>query len=300
MSFIKSIPFIMFAFFLISACSQIVSKADFESRSVLNVGKSINTENFEGFPMILPDGLTMYFSSDRPGGLGDLDIYVTHRPTIKDSWDLPVHLESSINSIASDHSVTISPDGHYMYFTSEKDGGFGDADLYMSYRKDIMDDFGWGEADNLGELVNSDSLEACPLFHHENGETLLYFVSGRENGLGGMDLYYSSLNKEKNEFQKPTWLKDVSSPSEDMHFEPVNGLIWSDRDGGIGQSDIWIATYDEGEGIWKDPICLKFPINTEHREGMPSLTQDYSELYFHSNRPDGIGSYDIYYAIMEK
>jgi len=300
MSIEKIVPFITFALFSTFAFSQNSSVEDFENRIVLNAGSSINSEHFEGFPMILPDGLTMYFSSDRPGGLGDLDIYVTHRPTIKDSWEALTHLKSSINSVASDHSVTISSDGHYMYFTSEKDGGFGDADLYESYRKDINDDFGWGEASNLGELVNSDSLEACPLFHHENGETLLYYVSGRENGLGGMDLYYSSLDQEKNQFQEPIWLKDISSSSEDMHFEPVNGLIWSDRDGGIGQSDIWVVIFDEEENMWKEPICLKKPINTEHREGMPSLTHDLSELYFHSNRPGGIGSYDIYYAIEEQ
>lgn len=294
------IPTIMFALYSTCALSQNPSKEDLENRIVLNAGNSINTENFEGFPMILPDGLTMYFSSDRSGGLGDLDIYVTHRTTMKDAWEDPIQLNSSINSVASDHSVTISSDGHYMYFTSEKEGGFGDADLYMSYRKDIYDDFGWGEANNLGEFVNTDSLEACPLFHQENGETHLYYVSSRDKGLGGMDLYYSSWDKEKNQFQKPIWLKDVSSPSEDMHFEPVKGLIWSDRSGGIGQSDIWIATFDSSEKKWKEPTCLKYPINTEHREGMPSVTHDFSQLYFHSNRPGGIGSYDIYVAVREQ
>ncbi len=48
----------------------------FENRQVNKLGQAINSEHFDGFPMIMPDGLTLYFSSDRPGGFGDLDIYV--------------------------------------------------------------------------------------------------------------------------------------------------------------------------------------------------------------------------------
>jgi hypothetical protein len=280
------------------AFGQNANVADFIDWEVIKLKENgINTEYAEWFPMILPDGLTLYFSSDRPGGLGDLDIYVTHRQTENSQWATPSRLDSKINSTASDHSVTISTDGHYMYFTSTKAGGFGEADLYFSYRENVDDDFGWNQARNLGELLNTDALEACPLLHQTPEHTELYYVSTRANGVGGADIYRSVLDQDKNQFQEPILFKEVSTKYHDKHFEPTNGFIWTDRKGGVGQDDIWIASYDEVEKKWRDPTCLDFPINTEHNEGMPSVTHDMSELFFHSDRPTGNGSYDIYVAV---
>ena len=273
--------------------SQNSNKADLESRKVLRLNEQINTTHFDGFPMVMANGLTLYFSSDRPGGKGDLDIYVSYRNSINDEWQKPINLGSQINSSASDHSVTISKDGHYMYFTSEKEGGEGGADLYVSYRDDITTDLTWSTAKNLGKPINTEKGEACPFFHVEGSITKLYFVSERKNGLGGMDLYYSIWNDLDKKFGKPIPLK-VSSTEHDMHFEPEKGLIWSNRKNGVGKHDIWIATYNEEEKKWEKPQYLKYPINTEFNEGMPSITEDFSELFFHSNRSDGSGSYDIY------
>lgn len=275
--------------------SQNPDKIDLESRKVLILNESINTEHFDGFPMVMANGLTLYFSSDRPGGSGDLDIYVSHRTSINDVWQKPINLGSAINSSGSDHSVTISNDGHYMYFTSDMEGGEGVEDLYVSYRDDITSDITWSVAKNLGKSVNTKSLEACPLYHVENNRTELYFVSNRESGWGGMDLYYSVWNDDDEMFGNPKHLK-VSSTENDMHFEPVKGLIWSSRKGGVGKQDIWIANFNEEKEEWENPECLKYPINTEFDEGMPSITEDFSELYFHSNRPEGVGSFDIYIA----
>ncbi|PHS50855.1 MAG: hypothetical protein COB01_11715 [Lutibacter sp.] len=279
--------------------SQNSNKTDLESRKVLILNENINTEHFDGFPMIMPDGLTLYFSSDRPNGLGDLDIYVSHRYSTEDEWQEPINVGLQINSPASDHSVTISNDGHYLYFTSEKAGGHGDADLYVSYRQDITSDTSWSIAKNLGAIINTNKLEACPFFHIDEKETKLYFVSGRDGGLGGMDLYYTLWNDKHKTFENPVALK-ISSSAHDMHFEPEKGLIWSSREGGVGKHDIWIASFNKDKNIWENPQYLKQPINTEFNEGMPSITKDFSELYFHSNRPNGIGSYDIYIAKKNK
>ncbi|PCJ94754.1 MAG: hypothetical protein COA50_10185 [Flavobacteriaceae bacterium] len=289
------VPCMMLLLSVTGSFSQNPDKTDLESRKVLCINAPINTEHFDGFPMVMPNGLTLYFSSDRPGGEGDLDIYVSYRNSLNEAWQKPINLGTAINSPGSDHSVAISKDGHYMYFTSDMEGGEGVEDLYISYREDITTDINWSVAKNLGKEINTKSLEACPLYHVENNRTELYFVSDRKSGWGGMDLYYSLWNEKEKIFGTPIHLK-VSSTENDMHFEPERGLIWSSRKGGVGKQDIWIANFNEEKEEWENAECLKYPINTVYDEGMPSIVKDFSELYFHSNRPEGVGSFDIYIA----
>jgi hypothetical protein len=111
-----------------------------------------------------------------------------------------------------------------------------------------------------------------------------------------MDFFYSIWNEKIKAFQKPVWLEEVSSEGEDMHFEPLKGLLWTNRSGGIGKHDIWIASFNEKDNKWENPTCLAYPINTKHKEGMPTITHDYGEMFFHSDRPTGAGGYDIFVA----
>lgn len=280
-----------------NAWSQNPDIGRFNDMEVVNAGKTVNTPYFEGFPMIMPDGLTLYFSSDRPGGEGDLDIYVTWRKSTEDVWSEPINIRS-INSPTSDHSVTVSPDGHTMYFMSKREGGYGSGDIYISHREDVSDPAGWGNPKNAGPVINTEKLEACPLVHINGNKTELYFVSSREDryGLGGIDIYSSNIDEATGQFEIPVNMSDINSTDLDMHFEPVQGLIWSDRPGGPGGQDIWLADLDMADGLWKNPIPLKPPVNTEHVEGMPSITHDLNELIFHSDRPGGEGNLDIYIA----
>jgi len=238
--------------------------------------------------MILSDGLTLFFSSNRPGGQGGLDIYATTRKTRSASWETPVNLGTTINSKSSDHSVTVSKDGHWMIFYSS-------GNLHISYREDTANITGWEEAKPLNEQINSSKTDACPLLHIEGEKQKLYFVSNRPNGIGKLDLYVSTMI-DPNTFTTPVLLESVSSPSGDYHFEPSTGLIWSDREGGKGKTDLWITTNRTGEFTWSKPINLGNNINTPYSEGMPSITHDQSLLLFHSNRPGGYGKVDIYIA----
>ena len=269
----------------------------FENREVFNLGNNVNTTYYEGFPMIMGDGLTLYFSSDRPGGSGGLDIYYTQRTSAGDSWSKPVNLKS-INSPASDHSVTVSPDGLTMYFMSKREGGFGSGDIYVSSRKDVTDPDGWGSPENVGPVINTEKLEACPLIHISGNRTELYFVSNRDDigGQGEIDIFHTILGSNHKSFKKPVNMSEINSPVLDMHFEPLQGLMWSDRKGGVGGQDIWIADFSTVHNEWRNPTPLTYPINTIHEEGMPSITDDLEELIFHSNRPGGEGSFDIYTA----
>lgn len=260
----------------------------------VNAGDKINTEYDEWFPMLLPDGLTLYFSSNRPGGQGDLDIYVCSRKSVNESWGKPLNLGTKINTSSVEHSVTVSEDRHWMLFTSEKQGGFGTGDLYVSYRKDVSDPLGWGKAKNAGAAINSSDYDACALFHQEGKTQKVYFTSNRKGGVGKGDAYVSSYQSGK--FTAPVLLKGLNSLGEEMHFVPDEGLIWANREGGCGGDDIWITLGRKSTYEWQTPTPLSNNINTTANEGMPSMTKDKSLFVFHSDRPGGKGKYDIYFA----
>lgn len=269
----------------------------------VNVGPAVNSAYKERFSSISHDGLSLYFSSDRPRGGGteavDLDIYVSHRASVDAPWEEPKNLGGKINSSAGDHSVTFSPDGHWMYFASDRPGGCGGDDLYRSYRKDANDDFGWEEPVHLGCVVNSPESESCPVFRvdPENGAAKLYFVSDRPGGTGSWDIFVSSLDIQTGNIGPAIPVEGVNSPEIDGHFDPFQpdeALIWTNRSGGFGKYDFWASIRDPQTGRWSTPVNLGPEINTEYSEEMPSTPADGQSLFLVSNRPGGIGSYDIY------
>src|SRR6266496_2951676 len=92
-----------------------------------------NSEYDDMYPTLMPDGLTLFICSNRPGGYGDLDIYICTRRSLNGTWSEPKNLGPDINTDSEDHSVTISEDGHWMLFFSGRKGNLGKGDLYYSY-----------------------------------------------------------------------------------------------------------------------------------------------------------------------
>ena len=88
-------------------------------------------------PAIRRDGLELFLDSDRPGGLGGLDIWVSTRATTTDAWSTPVNLGPTINTAAQDVRPALSFDGTALYFHSGGRGGQGDFDLFVSTRTPV-------------------------------------------------------------------------------------------------------------------------------------------------------------------
>jgi len=86
-------------------------------------------------PTIRRDGLEIIFSSNRPGSLGGIDLWVSTRPTTHDAWSTPVNLGATINTETQDRAPYLSDDGLRLLFTSDRPGGFGDNDFYVVTRK---------------------------------------------------------------------------------------------------------------------------------------------------------------------
>jgi hypothetical protein len=268
-----------------------------------NLGATINSSANEQHPAISKNGLSLYVSSDRAGGKGGLDIYVSHRESINDPWGQLVNLGPNINSASNDLAPTFSPDGHLLYFHSNRPGGCGGADLYVSRRHDKRDDFGWGPAKNLGCVVNSTFDDAGPtIFEDEvSGVTTLYFTSTRPGGPGDFDIYASTRVGDEAEFGPAVLVPELSGPFRDtrtaIRRDGLEIFLSSDsqgRVGGNGSQDIWVSTRSTTLDPWSTPVNLGPTVNSTAFDGAPALSFDGTTLYFYSNRPGGFGSNDLW------
>ncbi len=118
----------------------------------------VSTSATEIYPVVVADG-SLYFSSTRPGGFGRPDLYRAQRRA-DGSFAEPVNIGPPINSEFGTGDTFVAPDESYLIFSSRRPGGFGDADLYVSFRQE---DGSWGEPVNLGESINTDLHEYCPM-----------------------------------------------------------------------------------------------------------------------------------------
>ncbi len=151
-------------------------------RNVQNLGNMVNSDRWESHPAISADGLTLYFASDRPGGQGGTDIWMTKR-TIGGLWSAPVNLGPVINTAGNEAAPYIAPDGRTLYFSSDTHPGMGGMDMYVSK----WNGSSWGEPENLGTPLNSEFDDYfCTL---QLGTDNIYFSSNRSGGYGGLDLY---------------------------------------------------------------------------------------------------------------
>ena len=158
------------------------------SRS-LNYGGKVNTQRDEGAPFITADGEWIYFvMCDTEDGLGDCDIYAA-RMDFNGKWQEIRNLGDKVNSKYWDSQPFLSPDGEYLYFSSDRPGGEGGCDIWRSKR---LRSGRWGTPRNLGEVVNSGGDEKAPTIA-PNGEDL-FFTSDGHPGLGGYDLYQAAPN----------------------------------------------------------------------------------------------------------
>jgi Tol biopolymer transport system component len=257
-------------------------------------------------PFISRDGLSLYFSSDRPGGFGGLDIWVSQRPSVNDPWGEPQNLGPNVNTPSTENSPALSPDGRRLYFQSDRPGAFGDLDLYVSKRVHKRDDLAWQAATNLGGNVNTSFNESgASLFEDETGTTTLFFSSDRPGGPGGGDVYASTLNDDDEEetFEPAVLVPELSTPEADgspiFRRDGLEVFQSANRAGSIGGSDLWVRTRASTSDPWSAPVNLGPVVNSPFQENRPALSREGTELYFASNRPSP-GGFDIYVSTRTK
>ncbi|HEV8509353.1 MAG TPA: hypothetical protein VGQ48_02765 [Gemmatimonadales bacterium] len=265
-----------------------------------NLGPVVNSGASEQHPAISKDGLSLYISSDRPGGFGMLDIWVSQRAGTDAPWGTPQHLGPNINTAGMDLAPTFTPDGHRLYFHGP--GGCGLADIFVARRHDKRDDFGWQPRENLGCVVNSVYRDAGPTYFEdeETGVTTLYFtVQNNPPGADqGWDIYASTRMGDEGEFGPPVLVPELTSPFRDtrttIRRDGLEIILSTGRPGGVGDEDLWVATRATTRDPWSAPIPLGAVVNSTAFDGAPALSFDGTTLYFFSNRPGGFGGNDLY------
>ena len=268
----------------------------------VNLGPIVNSPFTDIAAALSPDELSLYFVSTRPGGVGaGNDIWVAHRASRHSPWEAPVNLGAAVNSAGDDNGPSLSADGLMLFFNSNRPGGLGLADLYVSRRTDPTDDFGWGPPVNLGPGVNTADGERGPDFVEGVGNepAALYFNRGNL-GLGRAELYAAPASPSGEILGPAEVVADVNAPDANDAGQSLNAngqeiYFWSNRVGGVGGADLWASTRPGAHHSWSEAVNLGSPVNTEFAEERPFITRDGRELYFDSTRPEGIGgSQDIW------
>jgi len=175
----------------------------------VNLGESVNTSASEAYPSLSSDGLTLFFSEMlnttvnkpiRAGGVGGRDLWMVTRPNADSDWGIPTNLGPVVNSTSDDLGPCISSDGMSLYFFSNRPGGSGLEDIWVTTRPSISSP--WEEPVNLGPNVNDYDLDGDISLSPD--ELTLFFVSwGRSGSLGRLDIWFMTRASEADPWDQP-------------------------------------------------------------------------------------------------
>ena len=268
-----------------------VAKADFVFGIPTNLGPIVNSSSYDSDMSISADGLTLYFGSDRPGGLGSYDIWVSTRETLGDPWGEPVNLGPTVNSSDWEGPPSISTNGLELYFSCRRPGGSGGMDLWITTRASASEP--WGEPANLGSTINSSAFEVGMSISTEG--LSLFFDSDRSGGYGSNDLWVSTRAALSEPWGTPVNLgSKVNSSAWD--YAPAisaDGLSFFFCSARSGVHELWLTTRSTKEDPWGEPVNLGPEVNSSAGQAGPNISADGSTLYFGSRRLGGSGDVDI-------
>jgi len=206
----------------------------------------INTEVHDACTSISLDGQRMLIfrtSEDLQSG----NIYESLRSP--DGWLPPKVLLSNVNTSKNiETSACYSPDGKLIFFSSDREGGYGGKDLYYVR---VLPNGAWGEPFNLGPNINTPYDEHAP-FVDPSGSILFFSSEGHQN-MGGYDVFKSTFD-EQGIFSSPRNLgTPINSTGNDLFFilnsEGNKGYFSSDRIGGFGKQDLYCATFETDDRV---------------------------------------------------
>lgn len=203
------------------------------------MGFKINTGNSEILNCISPDGNQFYFSRQVRE---TYDIFVSNLSK-KNKWTVPQKLGTNINTKDNELYAFITSDRNTMLFASDKSGGYGGYDIYMSEK---LANGEWGNPFNLGSDVNSQYDEICPMLMPDG---TMYFSSNGHETMGGFDIFMTTIS-ENGLWTKPENMGyPLNTAYDDINFiftspDGKKGFYTSAKTGGYGESDIYEFTFE--------------------------------------------------------
>ena len=210
----------------------------------------------------------------------------------------PMNLGDSINSDADEYLPALSADGSTLIFTrSKKVAGFRNEDFYLSYHNTDN----WQLAENLGTPINTDQNEGAQCITAD-GKTLYFTACSRNDSYGRCDIYQSNFVNHKWTSPKNLGAQINTENWESQPAISADGrqlFFVSNRSGGIGGKDIWVA-YKNNDGSWTKAKNLGKDINTSKDDISPFLHWDNQTLYFASKGYVGMGGFDIFLSRLDE
>ncbi|MBS1772972.1 MAG: PD40 domain-containing protein [Bacteroidetes bacterium] len=258
----------------------------------MNMGIRINTQFAETFPCITADTQNLFFTR-RLNGVDD-DFYKSHVDSCG-GWFTARNMGTPANTPNMETAQCISGDGHYLFFMrcdnhSENGWDQGGCDLFMAYTADSI----WSTPENFGATINGPGYEGMPSLSPDNRE--LYFVSDREGGYGGLDIWMSRFENglwqiPRNLGPEVNTLGNETAPF--IHIDNNTLYFVSDGHPGMGGNDIYFCRRIN-DTTWAKPQNIGYPINTSNDENSLCVTIDGKRIYFASDRDSAAGNFDLY------
>ncbi|MCA8831550.1 OmpA family protein [Hymenobacter pini] len=257
-----------------------------------NAGPGVNSPYPEYGPVITADESVILFTSRRPGSTGEQkdpetggfmeDIYTSTRTT-KGNWVDARNLGEGVNTDGHDATVGLSPDGQRLLVYMEDNGG----DLHEANLRGAE----WRKPQKLGSRINSKYHESSAAYTPD-GRTL-YFVSDKEGGLGGRDIYKIEI-EGRGPAQNLGSVINTQYGEEGVFLHPDGKTMYFSSEGhnSMGGYDIFKSVYENGK--WSAPENLGWPINTPDDDVFFVISASGRHGYYSSFREDGLGSKDIY------
>jgi hypothetical protein len=243
-----------------------------------NAGEPLNTHSNEGAQTLSSNGNYMYFTAcERAGGLGSCDIYFSSFKNGR--WTTPYNLGSPVNTSSWESTPSISADGNFLIFTSNRPGGRGGKDLWYS----ILSKKGtWSNPVNLGKTINTDGDEMSPFIHFDS--RTLYFASNGLPGMGGFDIYMTRMNEDS------TWTEPRNLGYPINTYNDETGLVidatgqkayFSSKRDKVNGKDIFYFILDES--LRPNPVSY-LKGNVADKETGKLLKADYELINLTSNK----------------
>ncbi len=251
-----------------------------------NLGININTEHEEYLPAISIDGKNLVFSRRfLSNNVLQEDFFIS----IKDDdglWGPSEIYQGNLNTPGNEGAFSYSPDKYMVVFTAcDRNDRVGRCDLYLLIE---------GKVYNAGKVINSVDWDTQGCFSPDG--KYLYFVSDRDGGYGGTDIWRSEITNKgfleaENLGEKINTRYDEMSPF--LHSDNLTFYFSSNGRIGMGDFDIYISRRGNTLSEWKDPVNIGYPINTCNTENSLVVASDGRTAYYTSDK-DGFGLEDIF------
>jgi hypothetical protein len=233
-------------------------------------------------PSLAGNGLVLAFSESIEDGPEDIYLSQRSAPDVAFGSALPA---TGINSANAEGTAFLGGNALTLYFFSDRDGGAGGRDIYRATRSDALSDF----ADIVAaEGVNGGADDHMPWLSSD--ERTLYFASNRAADNEGTNLWIARRSSAQDGFEPPSEIPGVNSSERDssptLSADQRILFFCSDRDGGPGSDDVWMATREDADSNFGLPEPVPI-INGSSSELNVALSADGREVIFSSNRDGG-------------